>query len=161
VAEQMLAECCRWGEEWLDDLPRVSRMVELAERVVVAADASAFPLFAAWRAMPVPVDGPGARAAVVLHLLHEHRAGALLVGIRASGLTPLQALVAGPQGEPSAVAFGWQPPYPERVPLLRRRAWADALADHLAGQALRALGGRETAELVGLVCDAAAHMHRA
>ena len=74
---------------------------------------------------------------MALHLLYEHRAGALLLGIRASGLTPVQALIAGPEGEASAVAFGWQPPYPKRVPLLRRRAWADAVADHLAGQALR------------------------
>jgi helix-turn-helix protein len=158
VAEQMLAECCRWGAERLGDAPRVARLAALAEQVVVGADASAFPLFAAWRAMPVPDDGPGARAAAALHLLYEHRASALLLGIRASGLTPVQALIAGPEGEASAVAFGWQPPYPKRVPLLRRRAWADAVADHLAGQALRALAGRERAELVTLLRETNAHV---
>ena len=31
-----------------------------------------------------------------------------------------------------AVAFGWQPPYPPVAPLLRRRAWADAVADRIS-----------------------------
>ncbi|MFC7763977.1 hypothetical protein ACFQY4_42710 [Catellatospora bangladeshensis] len=98
VAAHMLAECCRWGTEHLDDVPRVDRLVELTEKAVLAADGSGLPLFAAWRAMPVPGDGPGARAAVALHLLREHRAGALLLGVRACGLSPVQALVAGPEG---------------------------------------------------------------
>lgn len=157
VAASMLAECCRWGAERLDDAPSVERLAALAESVVLHADASGFPLFAAWRAMPVPDDGPGARAAVALHLLQELRAGALLLGIRASGLTPVEALIAGPEGEAAAVAYGWQPPYPRRAPLVRRRAWADAVTDHLAGQALRVLAPRERGELVALMGDAVTH----
>ncbi|MBV1849124.1 SCO6745 family protein [Catellatospora tritici] len=151
VAAHMLAECCRWGSEHLDDAPKVDRLVELAEKTVLAADASGLPLFAAWRAMPVPDDGPGARAAVALHLLREHRAGALLLGVRAAGLSPVQALVAGPEGEAAAVAFGWQPPYPPVGPLLRRRAWADAVADRIAGQALAALPTPDRTDLVTLL----------
>jgi hypothetical protein len=157
VAGQMLAECRRWGSERLDDVPGVNRLVVLAETVVLSADASGLALFAAWRAMPVPVDGLGARAAVALHLMFEYRAGALLLGVRASGLSPVQALIAGPEGESEAVAFGWQPPYPRRIPLLRRRAWADAVADHLCGQALCVLPSRERAELISLITEAAAH----
>lgn len=174
VAEHMLAECCRWGAEKLEDAPKISRLVLLTEAVVLSADASGLPLFAAWRAMPLPggraafeaprgpamsgpLDGPGARAAVALHLLAEHRTACTLLAIKASGLTPLQALISGPEGEAGAVAFGWQPPYPSPRPLLRRRAWADNVADHLCGQALRVLPGHERAELVTLLNQAQAH----
>jgi hypothetical protein len=174
VAAQMLAECCRWGAEKLEDAPKVVRLVLLTEAVAVAADAASMPLFAAWRAMPLPsgratfeaprgaalsgpLDGPGARAAIALHLLAEHRAAATLVAIRASGLTPVQALISGPEGEAAAVAFGWQPPYPQPGPLLRRRAWADSIADHIAGQALQVLEAKERAELVTLLNQAQAH----
>jgi hypothetical protein len=174
VAAHVLAECSRWGAERLEDAPKVSRLVTLAESAVLAADAAGMPLFGAWRAMPMPggratfdvargpatsgpLDGPGARAAIALHLLHEHRAGALLIAVRASGLSPLQALIAGPEGEAAAVAFGWQPPYPEPGPLLRRRAWAASVADHLGGQALKTLSQQERAEFVSLVNAAHAH----
>lgn len=157
VAEHMLAECCRWGSERLDDVPGVQRLVTLAEAVVLTADAPGLALFAAWRAMPVPVDGLGARAAVALHLMFEYRAGALLLGVRASGLSPVQALIAGPDGEAAAAAFGWQPPFPARIPLLRRRAWADAVADNLCGQALCVLPQRERGELLSLLEDIAGY----
>src|SRR3982751_3883877 len=49
-----------------------------ARRVLGEADPAARPLFAAWRAMPIPEDSRGARAAVLLHLLREHRGGAHL-----------------------------------------------------------------------------------
>ncbi|WP_020525745.1 SCO6745 family protein [Catelliglobosispora koreensis] len=170
VAAHVLAECSRWGADKLEDAPKIARLVTLAETVAVSADAAGMPLFAAWRAMPLPsgrasldgltsgpLDGPGARAAIAMHLLHEHRAGALLVAVRASGLTPVQALIAGPEGEASAVAYGWQPPYPPIGPLIRRRAWADSVADHLAGQALKVLSPAERTEFVTLVNEARKH----
>ena len=44
----------------------------------------------------------------------------MLLAVRACGLTPIEAIIAGPDGEEEAVAFGWHPPYPARAPLLRR-----------------------------------------
>jgi hypothetical protein len=154
VAAQNLAECCRWGSEHMDAFGGINRLVELAERIVLAADTSAMPLFAAWRAMPVPHDGPGSRAAVLLHLLREHRCGAHLVAVRAAGLSPLEAIIAGPDGESGAVAFGWQPPYPPLGPLVRRRTWAEAVTDRIAGQAYAVLEPPERVELVGLLASA-------
>ncbi|MCI4067130.1 hypothetical protein MRQ36_33010, partial [Micromonospora sp. R77] len=75
VAAANLAECCRWGAQHLAEVPGLPRLVGLLERAVDAADASGMPLFAAWRAMPVPLDVPGARAAVGLLRLREHLAG--------------------------------------------------------------------------------------
>lgn len=160
VAGQSLVECCRWGHERLGAFGGLSRLVELIERAVLAADPAGMPLFAAWRAMPVPDDGMGARAAVLLHLLREHRCGAHLLAIRAAGLSPLEAIISGPDGEAGAVAFGWQPPYPPLGPLVRRRAWAEAVTDRMAGQALRVLDSNERSELAGLLESALAE-HRA
>jgi hypothetical protein len=151
VATWHLHELCRWGADRLGGFPRVARLLELSRRVVSAVDAAGLPLFAAWRAMPVPDTAPGAMAAVQLHLLHEHRMGVQVVAIRASGLTPLQAIIAGPEGETGAVAFGWQPPYPPAGPIVRRLRWADSVADALAGQAYATLDMAERIELVGLL----------
>jgi hypothetical protein len=151
VASWHLHELCKWGIEQIGGFPRLTRLIELSGRVVDAVDRAALPLFAAWRAMPVPDRAPGAQAAVTLHLLHEHRLGVHLVAVRASGLTPLQAIIAGPEGETGAVAFGWQPPYPPAGPIVRRLMWADSVGDALAGQAYAALDMGERIELAGLL----------
>jgi hypothetical protein len=151
IAGHNLAECCRWGRENLASFPGLASFVELAERVVVEADPAGMPLFAAWRAMPIPEDSLAARAAVLLHLLREHRGGAHVLAVRASALTPLEAIVSGPDGEAGATAFGWLPPYPPYAPLVRKRAWAEALTDRIAGEAYRALEVDERRELVDLL----------
>jgi len=151
VATWHLHELCTWGAEQLGGFPRLTRLHELTRRVVTAVDYAALPLFAAWRAMPVPEQVPGAQAGVMLHLLHEHRLGVQLVAVRAAGLTPLQAIIAGPEGETGAVAFGWQPPYPPAGPIVRRLMWAESVADAMAGQAYAVLDLGERVELIGLL----------
>ena len=151
VATWHLHELCKWGTEQLGGFPRLGRLLELTRRLVAAVDYAALPLFAAWRAMPVPDQDPGAQAAVMLHLLHEHRLGVHLLAVRASGLSPLQAIIAGPDGETGAVAFGWQPPYPPAGPIVRRLMWAESVADAVAGQAYASLDTAERVELVGLL----------
>jgi hypothetical protein len=154
IAEQHLEECCRWGREKLNSFAGLARLVSLAEPVVLAADGAGLPLFAAWRSMPVPEQGPGARAAVLAKLLREHRAGAHLVAIRAGGLSPLEAIIAGPEGEAGAIAYGWQPPFPPAGPLIRKRVWADAITDRIVGEAYRVLDVPERVELLHLLDDA-------
>ncbi len=156
IAEQHLVECCRWGREKLDGYAGVKRLVVLSERVIASADPAGLPLFAAWRAMPVPDEGPGARAAVLAKLLREHRSGAHLAAVRCAGLSPLEAILAGPEGEAGAIAYGWQPPFPPYEPLLRRRIHADALSDRIAGEAYRVLEAAERTELITLFTGAVA-----
>ncbi|WP_305785042.1 SCO6745 family protein [Symbioplanes lichenis] len=151
VAGWHLHELRQWGAAELGSFPRLARLSELAGRVVSAVDISALPLFAAWRAVPVTSETPGGQAAHLLFLLHEHRLGVQVVSVRASGMTPLQAIIAGPDGETEAVAFGWQPPYPPAGPLVRRRMWAESIADSLSGQAYAALDGPERVEFCGLL----------
>ncbi|MGK5738313.1 SCO6745 family protein [Micromonospora sp. URMC 103] len=158
VAAASLAECCRWGAQHLDDAPRVDRLALLVERAVAAADASGMPLFAAWRAMLVPGRTPGARAAAALRQLREHFTAAYLLAVRASGMTPLEAVLAGPEGEAGAMACGWPPPYPPVGPLVRRRLWAEAVTDRLAAPAFAALGPVDGAELVELLTVTRAHL---
>ncbi|MFC8846074.1 MULTISPECIES: hypothetical protein [unclassified Micromonospora] len=156
VAAAYLAECCRWGAEQLATMTGVSRLATLLRRVVDAADASAMPLFAAWRAMPPPDDSPAARAAVGLLLLREHVVGACLLAARAGGLTPLEAVLTAPAGEAAALACGWPPPYPPVGSLVRRRLWADAVTDRLMSAGFRALTPTEGAELLDLLTAARA-----
>jgi hypothetical protein len=155
VAEQHLAECCRWGLEKLSGYPSLARLIDLTERIVVGADASGLTLFGAWRSMPIPDDGPGARAAVLAKLMLELRGSAHLVAIRAAGLSPLEALIASAEGEAAAVAYGWQPPFPPVGPLLRKRIRADLMTDRIVGQAYAALEPGERAEVVRLLAGAA------
>ncbi|WP_433129420.1 SCO6745 family protein [Micromonospora sp. CA-240977] len=151
VAAASLAECCRWGAQQLDARPATERLAVLVEQAVVAADASAMPLFAAWRAMPLPDLSPGARTAAGLRLLREHFTGAYLLAVRAAGMTPLEAVLAGPEGEAGAVACGWPPPYSPIGPLVRRRLWAEAVTNRLVAPAFTALGPAAGAELVELL----------
>ncbi|WP_405427358.1 SCO6745 family protein [Micromonospora sp. NBC_00617] len=151
VAAASLVECCRWGAQELAVQPGAERLAGLLERAVAAADASGMPLFAAWRAMPLPDLSPGARSAVGLRLLREHFTGAYLLAVRAAGMTPLEAVLAGPEGEAGAVAYGWPPPYPPVGPLVRRRLWAEAVTNRLTAPAFAALGPAGGAELVELL----------
>ncbi|MEH1014117.1 hypothetical protein V6U90_13525 [Micromonospora sp. CPCC 206060] len=154
VATASYAECCRWGIEHLTAVPGLDRLVELTGRAVAAADPAGLPLFAAWRTMPVPDEAPGARAAAHLHLLRELFIGAHLVAARAGGMTPLAAVVAGPEGPAGAVACGWPPPYPAVAPLVRRRIWAESVTDRLASAAFAVLDPAERVELVDLLVAA-------
>jgi hypothetical protein len=159
IAALNINECRRWGREKLDGFGATPRLADLIGRVVASADASGMPLFAAWRAatsslLAEPIDGyesPGARAAVLLHLLRHFRAGAQVLAVRAAGLTPVQAVVAGPDGEANAIAFGWQQPYPQPAPLLRRWMWAETVTDRIVGEALSTLDSYDRIELVGLL----------
>jgi hypothetical protein len=155
VAAWRLAECARWGEEHLATLPEIDRLVSLMETVVAAVDGAGLPLFSACRAMPVPDGGPGGRAAVLTHLLWEYRAGADLLATRACGLSPIEAVIAGPEGEEEALAFGWRPPFPARVPLVRRHLYAEAVADRIVAQGIATLPLAERGELLNLLVRAA------
>jgi len=60
------------------------------------------------------------------------------------------------QMEQEAITFGWPPPFPTRVNLLRRYTYAEALAHRIAGAAYAAIEPEERSELVALLQDAAA-----
>lgn len=151
------AEVCRdWGRSRLGALPGVDRLAELLGVVADAADPTGYPLFAGWRSVPLPEDAP-ARVSQLLHVLREHRGGAHLVAVLACGLTPLQAVVAGPYGVAEVAFHGWPEPHPVLDDELRtRHARAEDLTDRLVAPAYAALDADRAEELVRLLKEATA-----
>ena len=140
--------CVAWARRHLASLPGIDRLAELAGRVVVAAEASGRPLFAAWRALPDPAADPAARAGLALLRLREHRGSGHLLAVAAEGLTPLEAILAGP-GPAKAAANGWKPPYPPPGDAARLLA-AERRTGELAGVPYGCLDAGERTELADL-----------
>ena len=149
-AAELYAECCRqWGRDHLAEVEGLDRLVSLLQRVVAAADVAGAPLFAGWRALPLPDDAPGAVAQLMM-VLREHRGGQHLLTVLSEGLLPLEAVVAG-GGEGNAEFFSWPPPYPDREPLRERFAAAEARTNVLAARAWAALSPEEGEKAVALL----------
>jgi hypothetical protein len=152
--------CAGWARRHLAGLPGIERLADLAGRVAAAADASARPLFAAWRARPDPAADPAARAGLALLRLREHRGGGHLLAVVAEGLTPLAAILAG-AGPAKASANGWHPPYPAlAADAAQRLEAAEQRTNALAGAAYECLDPGERAELVRLLQSARQQLTR-
>ena len=156
-AAEAYAEACRtWGREHLAGVADLDRMVELLRRVASASDPAGAPLFAGWRALPLPDDAEGA-AAQLLQVLREHRGAMHGIAVLSLGLSPLEAVMAG-DGEAGAQFFNWPEPYPEREPLLELHGEAEELTDEMWAPSFEALSEDEREELVTLVHAANAHV---
>jgi len=150
--------CHEWGRVRLAGWAGAERFAELGLRVVAAVDVAGLPLFASWRAAALPDDAP-ARAAQVLQVLREHRGGAHAIAVVASGLTPLESILAGPGGAANAEFFQWGGPFPDlsgATDVIDRRAACEQLTDRIVAPAYAALDHSERDELVTLLSDAAA-----
>lgn len=145
-----LAACHAWGREHLAGCDGLPELIALGRRVMDDADVAGLPLFAGWRAVPLPED-PAAAAAQVLHVLREHRGGVHGIAVRATGLTPLQAVLAGRYGEEHARFFNWPQPWPDVSSLEETWAAAEALTNRLAAPAYEGLSEMERARFVELV----------
>ena len=147
------AEVCRdWGRERyaaLDD-DEAARLAELLGWIVDSSDVAGLPLFAGWRARPLPDDARG-RLNQLLHVHREQRGGVHLVAVLASGLTPLQAVLAGSGGSAGASFFGWEEPFESVADKTVARAEAEALTDRLLAPAYDVLGRDERIELLALL----------
>ncbi|MBF6439319.1 SCO6745 family protein [Nocardia cyriacigeorgica] len=159
AAERYARVCQDFGRRKLAGFEQAGRLAELLEAVAAAADPAGVPLFAGWRAMPLPADAP-ARVQQLTHVLRELRGGLHLIAVRASGITPLQAvLISGSpinDGPGQARWYGWPEPFEEITDDIRAR-WqrAEAVTDELIAPAFAVLDEGEQAELTELV--AAAH----
>jgi len=152
------AACHEWGRVRLSGWSGAERLAELGHRIVAEADVAGLPLFASWRVVPLPDDAP-ARAAQMLHVLREHRGGAHAIAVVASGLTPLESILAGPGGTANAEFFEWTGPFPDlsgSTDLSDRRAACEQLTDRLVAPAYSTLDATERDELVTLLSEAAA-----
>ena len=154
TARDRYAEVCRaWGREHLEGLADADRLAELLGWVVDGCEVVGLPLFAGWRAVPLPDDGLG-RAMQLLHVLREHRGGTHLLAVIASGLAPLQAILAGAGGSGNAAFYGFEEPFESAGHLATARAEAEALTDRLVAPAYDVLSHDERLELLELLTAA-------
>ncbi len=87
-----LAVCHQWGRDRLAGFGDVDRLSELGQMVVDASGVVGLPLFAGWRAVPLPDAGPASgadRCAQVMQVLREHRGACHGVALAALQLDPL------------------------------------------------------------------------
>lgn len=155
AAHEYAAACQRWGRDRLAEVKDLARLAELAERVVAAVQPAALPLFAGWRALPLPHDPP-ARVAQLAMVLREHRGNLHALAVIAHGMSPLEAHVTGPLGAANAEFFGWPPPYPDPETLADVWQSAEAATARLTAVAFAAaLDESERDELARLLVQAA------
>lgn len=83
------------------------------------------------------------------------------MAVRAAGLSPLEAVLAGAGGAGNATFFGWPEPYPEVSERVRSaRAEAERLTSELVAPAYAGLTAAAAAELDDLLRSAAEQVNR-
>ncbi|MFM7263592.1 MAG: SCO6745 family protein [Acidimicrobiales bacterium] len=148
------AACAEFGRRRLQGATGLERFNELAERVMSAVDGSGLSLFVALRAEAAPAD-PAGRAYWNICLLREWRGSEHVVAVRASGLTPAQAILTGypdaATGIKEASRRGFGDGHPDATPLADVRRRAEELTDTLQAAGYDVLSAGERAELASLV----------
>jgi hypothetical protein len=139
--------CQQYGRAHLASVAGLDRFVELAEKVLDHALTINAPIAAGWRSLARATDAPG-RAQHALQTLRELRMARHAVAIHAEGLSPIEAIMAGPGGAPNAKLFGWSEPFPDPAPFAARRAAAEAKTDELSAADFAALTASERDELI-------------
>ncbi|WP_246075602.1 SCO6745 family protein [Nonomuraea terrae] len=160
-AVELYAEACHaWARRKLDGRDGCARIAELLQRVVENASPVGAPLFAGWRAVPLPGDAP-ARAVQLMHVLRELRGALHANAVIAAGLHPLDATLAAEHdgtplgqrsGEMIARFFTWPEPYATPGPeVVARRAAVEETTDALMAEAFSVLSDGESDELIELL----------
>jgi hypothetical protein len=147
-AAQAFAGCLdAWAAAHLADGPDYGRLATLEAKLIAAAPWAGAPLFAAWAAMPEPVD-PKALALHRMNVLREWRGAVHGAAVVASELEPRQALMV--RTPFMAELFGWTAPHPDPEP--HRAAWAasEVATDRTVSRAFAVLDDGERGELVEL-----------
>ncbi|MGI8664127.1 MAG: SCO6745 family protein [Acidimicrobiales bacterium] len=150
-AAAAFADCAMaWATAHLGDDVDWARLASLAGTIASAASPAAAPVFAGWRALPVPQD-PKHAAMHQMNALRELRNARHGVAVVSCGI-PVGDAVRHRSALMTGI-FGWDDgPIPDAV----AAQWeeAEALTDHLLGLDYAALDERERTELVDLA-DAA------
>ncbi len=155
-AERFRQACFEWGRARLDGFDSAGRLAELLETLADGADPTCAPIFAGWRALArAEVGDDLARVSFAAHLLREHRMAVHAVAVRAMGMRPLDAILAGVGGEGNAAFFGWPAPYPDVAALAAARTAVEDLTNTLAAPVFDPLEEPEKAELLALLTEAA------
>lgn len=109
-AELYAEQIRQWGRDHLKGFPGAGRLAELGEKLITATPNNGLPLFAGWKAMPLPADAPG-RAMQILITLRELRGSVHLAAVTAAGISPVESHLLN-KGAEYCSMFGWPEPYP-------------------------------------------------
>jgi hypothetical protein len=157
IASAYAGLCADWGAIELArfDQRRMQRLDELGRVVADAADGSIGALFAGWRAMPQP-DNIGARVALTINVLRELRGGAHIIAVHASGITPLDAVLASPaapprSGAPWAEHLHWPGPFRDPADVREARVRAEHITSEILHPIYGALGPDRLDEFAELI----------
>ena len=137
VAAAYAACCTDWGLKTLGefDPDRLAVIDTLGRRIADAAPASLGLVFAGWRALPQP-DDLLARVALTTQVLREMRGAAHINAVIASGITPLEAVLASPAvaprtGAPWAEHRHWKGPFRDPAEVVQERLQAERLTSKI------------------------------
>lgn len=147
--------CAAWGEDHLGGMDGVARLGELLQQVVDHADPANAPLFVGWRDLVDAPTGAG-RTFQLAQAMRELRFSRHCVAVQAAGISPLEAILAGPAAF-SAKMFGHPEPYPDVARLGDIREEIEGHTDRLHARDLDVLSDDERAELRELAKAARAH----
>ena len=140
-----------WAREHLSSFAQGPRLSELADRIIREAPVEGLPLFAGWRAVPLPAD-PVAALGQRLNVLREHRGACHGVALTALGMSPLMAILTNQGGADNAEEYGWQPPFPKpEEPDRKLRREVEELTDAVVSRAYGVLSPSEQSEFVTLL----------
>jgi hypothetical protein len=151
VMTPYLAAAKDWAHEHYGDWTGAARLGELAWLVADGCDVTAAPLFAGWRAVPRDRDDVVGDCAHALHVLRELRGARHLIAVVASGMTPLQAVLAGAGGSANAGFFGWEEPYEPVAHLAGTRTAVETATDALMAPAYDEFGEVEREDFLDLL----------
>ena len=156
-AVDVYAEACQdWGRRNLGDLEGIDRLSELLESIVDAAPGYWGPLFAGWRAVPLPDDAAG-RVGQLLHVGRELRGAMHVAALLNSDLSPVEAVMVSGGAEAMA-QYLWPEPYPDPEPLRASHEALQAKTDEMFGEASAAIDAESRSELAGLLSAAVNHV---
>jgi hypothetical protein len=154
-AELYFEQIHLWARDHLADAPNLERLAELGEKIIQSTPASGLPLFAGWKAMPLPEDAP-ARALQVIMTLRELRGAVHLAVVTAAGLTPVEGHLLN-KGPEYCAFFGWPGPFPSVDHLKETREQVEETTnDRVTAIWAAALTPAEAAELAHLASAALA-----
>ncbi|MFC4033329.1 hypothetical protein ACFO3J_17800 [Streptomyces polygonati] len=153
VALEYKGVIVRWAERAFRDvdLEILAQVDLLGRRIAHAAPASLGVLFAGWRGLDPPESAAG-RAGLTIHVLRELRGAAHICALAASGLTPLDAILAAPHPPPRtgpkyAERMGWVGPFREVSEIREARLDAEVLTSTILVPYFGVLSSRELGEL--------------
>jgi hypothetical protein len=146
AADEFAACCHAWAEAHVPDDLDAGRLAELAGRVVAGARPACAPIFAAWRALPVPTS-PKAAAVHQMNALRELRNGLHAASVVAAGLTPVDAVAL--RTPHMAPLFGWSE-LPDTSEVGAPWEQAEAATNRAMAHAFEVLDEAERDELVEL-----------